>query len=106
MEAYSRTPHAKKKSHGTGPNSWIANCIRSLVLIFNYLYLSFIYICIQFRVTSFKSSDNSTSKKTKICCYDRSQFRDFVNRESDAILLRIAILVLLRTLNTKKLANL
>lgn len=74
-------------------------------------YLSFILILhtftsvFMFRVTFFKSYDNSTSEKTKIRCHDRSQFRDCVYRGSDAILPRIAILVLLRTINMKQLAN-
>ena len=74
-------------------------------------YLSFILILhtftsvFMFRVTFFKSYDNSTSEKTKIRCHDRSQFRDCVYRGSDAILPRIAILVLLRTINTKQLEN-
>ena len=82
------------------PNSRIVNCISIFILIFHTFTSVFM-----FRVTFFKSYDNSTSEKTKIRCHDRSQLRDCVYRGSDAILPRIAILVLLRTINTKQLAN-
>lgn len=80
----------------------IVNCISIFILIF-HTCLSYFHFCIYVQSYLFqvvrqfyieKDKDSLPRSQSILCC-----------RGSDAILPRIAILVLLRTINTKQLAN-
>ena len=100
VEAWWETPHARKKCHvGT---TKLTDC--KLHKYF-HTYLSYFHFCIyvqsylfqvvrQFYIEKDKDSLPRSQSISWLCC-----------RGSDAILPRIAILVLLRTINTKQLAN-
>ena len=100
VEAWWETPHARKKCHvGT---TKLTDC--KLHKYF-HTYLSYFHFCIyvqsylfqvvrQFYIEKDKDSLPRSQSISWLCCHG-----------SDAILPRIAILVLLRTINTKQLAN-